>query len=377
MTVDVTLYTHRRFAAGATGIGRYVRELTAALARQRTSERLRVASAEPVFRFDADALPEIELPIDPTRVHSLWTMASRPHLDRWIGSTDLVHVLYPSTPVPTSAPMAWTIHDLMPMIHPEFPRRERWAFRRAIRQAIDGGHHLIANSEKTRSELLDHTTADPRSISVVHLGVSAAFGTLSAQERNDHRPTGPIDAMSGLADQPYAVVVGAVSDRKNLAVLIRALEQGGPEDLTIIAIGPPGAGFERIETLVSERRMTTRVRFSGWLEQDQVTKLVRGARMLLHPSHDEGFGMPPLEAMVAGVPTIVSDAGSLPEVCGDASLYAAPDDPEAWASAMRRLSEDEDLRTELIAAGVRWSAGFTWDRTASETVAIYRSLVAR
>ena len=94
---------------------------------------------------------------------------------------------------------------------------------------------------------------------------------------------------------------------------------------------------------------------------------------MLHPSADEGFGLTPLEAMACGVPTAVSNAGALPEVCGDAAILVDPHDPDAWAEAISRLLEDDDLRATLIARGCTRAEGFRWHRVASETIAVHRA----
>jgi glycosyltransferase involved in cell wall biosynthesis len=118
------------------------------------------------------------------------------------------------------------------------------------------------------------------------------------------------------------------------------------------------------------------VRFLGHVSEPDLRALVSGALALVHPSRDEGFGLTPLEAMAAGVPAVVSDAGALPEVVGDAAVVVAVDDVEGWARAIRRLRTDGLHREDLVRRGRQRAAAFTWAAAAERTLEVYRECLA-
>jgi glycosyltransferase involved in cell wall biosynthesis len=118
------------------------------------------------------------------------------------------------------------------------------------------------------------------------------------------------------------------------------------------------------------------VRLTGWIPRDQLYELFRGARGFIYPSTFEGFGMPVLEAMAAGVPVIAGNRSALPEVCGDAAEQIDPDSEEQLASALLRLATDEARRNELIARGLSRSKQFPWEKAVAKTQAVYDELLA-
>ena len=369
------LYGHRLGRATGTGISVYVRELVPAIAAEAAGGRFRYrigGSPEPAD----DPPPAVGLPLSrspgPRKLlHAAWTEVGRPKADRFLGRPDLLHVLYPSCPVPSRSPVVYTIHDLMPLTTPEwFDRRERRMFRRAIDDAVRRAVALIADSTSIADHLRDGIGVSPERIHVVPLGASGTFAV-------PHTP----DAVSavckqhGLVPGRYAVLIGAVSVRKNPGPVVAAMAACG--DLKLAMIGPPGAGAEQVVAEIRRRGLSDRVTMTGWLPREDLTALLSGSVALVHPSLDEGFGMTPLEAMAAGVPAVVSDAGALPETVGDAALVVAAGDPEAWARALELVVGDEALRARLIDRGLTRAAQFTWARTARETIAVYDRCLQR
>jgi glycosyltransferase involved in cell wall biosynthesis len=144
-----------------------------------------------------------------------------------------------------------------------------------------------------------------------------------------------------------------------------------PQPLALLAVGPPGDGYDQTRMTVSRMGLDDLVRFPGWLPDHDVRHLVAGALALVHPSRYEGFGLTPLEAMASGTPAVVSEAGSLPEVTGGAALTADADDPDAWAGRLEQLRDDEGIRSDLIARGGERAAEFTWQRAATATIAVH------
>ena len=368
----VALYGHRLQDPSGTGISRYARELIAALARSDPSP-FRYTMASSPERRGPDGLPAdlpYHHPPGPRRVlHASWSTLRRPRVDRFVGRPDLLHVLYPSTPVPTSAPTVSTIHDLIPLRHPEwFARYERWGFAHAVREAARRADALIAVSTVVAEEVTSLLEVSAERVHVVPLGVAPSFSVDPAPELVER-----VCGRHGVRPGGYFLVLGAVSTRKNLAPLLEAMANRRRTDaLPLLAVGPLGVGGQEVVDLVSRRHLGDRVRLTGWLPSAEVVALLHGARGLLHPSVEEGFGMTPLEAMTCGVPSAVSRGGSLPEVVGDASILVETCDPDRWGDAMTGLADDETLRSRLIVRGRTRAATFTWERTAGSTTEVYR-----
>lgn len=371
----VALYGHRLGRATGTGISVYVRELISAIAAEAAGGRFRFRIAGSPESAD-DPPPDVGLPLSrapgPRQLlHAAWSELGRPRADRFVGHPDLLHVLYPSCPVPSRAPVVYTVHDLMPLTTPEwFDRRERRMFHRALGDAARRATALIADSTSIADQLRDRMGVSPDRIHVVPLGASGAFA--------EPLPPGAVAAVCrrhGLAPGRYAVLVGAVSVRKNPGPVIAAM--AGRTDLKLVMIGPPGSGADLVASDIDRRGLSDRVILTGWLPREELTALLRGAVALVHPSLDEGFGMTPLEAMAAGVPAVVSDAGALPETVGESALVVPAGDPQEWARALERVVGDQDVRGRLVELGRARAAQFTWARTARETMAVYDRCLRR
>ena len=150
-------------------------------------------------------------------------------------------------------------------------------------------------------------------------------------------------------------------------------------DLVITGDTPRGMkGYSRDELFgLLPAEIHSRLHLVGYVSQESRNALVAGATALCYPSRFEGFGLPPLEAMAAGVPVVASDTPAVAEVTGGAALLAHPDDPRAWAQALRRLRDEPALAEQLRAAGKRRSADFTWARCALQTARLYRRVAQR
>jgi glycosyltransferase involved in cell wall biosynthesis len=242
------------------------------------------------------------------------------------------------------------IHDVAAIRHPEAYSRAYVSYQRLMLPAIARhARRVITVSEFSKRELVAVLGAAPERIAVVPEGVEERF-------RRDADPTGAIRRY-GL-EKPYALVVGTVSARKNLAALTsaaRALRERGAELVL--------AGSERAYLRAGE----VPIRRLGYVPDDELPGLYAGAQALAMPSVHEGFGLPCLEAMACGTPVVAAAAGALPETVGDAGLLVDGADPEAFATALLAAALDETTRSRLIEAGLRRAAEFSWDRTAELT----------
>ena len=192
------------------------------------------------------------------------------------------------------------------------------------------------------------------------LGVSARGRTRTLHNGADHILDAPADptvhARLGLARGGYALLFGSPKAYKNNAVVLAAFAGGDLAPLRLVVIGPDRAVLRRAGLDAPADAV-----FAGKIDDPALRALYEGAHCLLFPSRTEGFGLPPVEAMLCGCPVVAAPAGAMPEVCRDAVLYADVDDPASWTEAVRRLA-DEALRRNRIEAGAARAATFTWAR---------------
>ena len=260
------------------------------------------------------------------------------------------------------APSVVTVHDLGHLHFPgTHPRRQRaylhWSTRHSARHATQ----LIADSEVTRSDLIEHYHADPERINVVYPGFDPTpFAAAAEAPELDDLP------------ENYLLHVGTLQPRKGLSFLMEALAALGdhPARPALVCAGRRGWMNAPIMQQVEKLGLRSRVRFLDYVPPEQLPTLYSKARMLVLPSLYEGFGFTPLESMAAGTPVICSRAGSLPEVVGDAALTVPPADTTALAAAIRRMLAESDLRQKLVAAGLQRCHQFPWQRAAEQTLAV-------
>lgn len=245
-----------------------------------------------------------------------------------------------------------TFHDLFVLTGdystPEF--RERFAMQ--AREAAAGADLVIAVSAFTASQIEEYLRVPESRIRVIHHGVVG-------------RP------IPDLPREKIVLCVGAIQRRKNQAMLIRAF-RALPKEWTLVLAG--SQGYEAAEA-VAEAASSDRVRITGYLTDDQLGEWYARASIFAFPSLDEGFGMPVLEAMDAGIPVIAGNCSALPEVCGDAAELIDPRSENDLASALVRLATDEARRTELVARGLDRAKQFRWENAVAETIAAYRKLL--
>lgn len=369
----VVLVAHRYASHQQSGIPRYVAELCRGMAADPSCSRY--ALVTPPERGDtSDCGLTVEHLRGTRRVVQLgWHLVGHPMIERLVEPAALVHVLYPFAPVPTAAPRVVTVHDLLPLRFPDwFGRVNAAKFRRAADVMVRRATHVIADSALVAGQVRDTLGVDATRITVVPLGVAPAFRHRLPEPRRLE-----VCARYGVTPGRFFIAVGYVSLRKNLLTTLRALAAaGGHVRLPLLLAGPAGRGAGDVRREIDRLGLGDRVIVSGWLAEQDLAALVASATALLHPATHEGFGLPPLEAMAAGTPVVASTGGAVPEVVGHAGVLLDHDDVDAWADALVRLAGDADFATTLRTKGLVQSAPYTWERTATETVAVHRRVLA-
>jgi O-antigen biosynthesis alpha-1,3-mannosyltransferase len=178
-------------------------------------------------------------------------------------------------------------------------------------------------------------------------------------------PAGP--SLSGRAGR-LSALHGDDRAKKNLLRLLQAVELAGNRPGPLVIAGADGWGSDKIARHIQSLQRAGRLSYLGYVPDKARPALINGARSFVYPSLYEGFGLPVLEAMACGVPVLASNVSSLPEVVGDAGLLVDPCDVDAIAQGMVRLWEDPALRHDLSARGPERAGGFSWEKTASQTL---------
>lgn len=359
------------------GIGRFTRELVGALLAANTGDDYVLLGPRGAVWPNAVAgAPRTRcatLPLPARAMQLLWHRLHAPvPVDHWTGPVDLYHATDYTLP-PHRAPAAVTVHDLSFMRHPEFavPALARF-LNAAVPHAVREAALVLADSEHTRQDVIGLLGAPADKVRVVYGGVSPAF---RPQPREEVRRA---TAAYGLSPGGYILSVGRLEPRKNLVGLLHAyrrlLDRGATEGALLAIGGAEGWLFEPIYRAVRDLKLRDHVRFLGRVNDHDLPALLTGAVCFAYPSYYEGFGLPPLEAAACGTPVVASNASCLPEVLGDAALYAAPDDHAALAANLERVIRDEGLRERLEQRGLVRAQQFTWGAAAQQLSAAYHSV---
>jgi len=264
-----------------------------------------------------------------------------------------------------------TIYDLTFMLLPGFHTRETQSFSKAIRRYVERSDCIIAISEQTKRDIVEHLGIPADRIRVTLLAADERYRVI-----DDRGVIEPVLTKYGIASE-YILYAGTLEPRKNVPALVRAFhalkrERHIPHRLVLA--GKKGWLYDEIFAEVSTLGLDADVIFTGYVPDEDLPLLYNGASLFVYPSLYEGFGLPPLEAMACGCPVITSDISSLPEVVGDAGVMINPRSCDDLAGAIARVLEDSNLAGIMRAKGLARAATFSWDRCARETVAIYRDV---
>jgi alpha-1,3-rhamnosyl/mannosyltransferase len=245
-------------------------------------------------------------------------------------------------------------------------------FERNFSRSVAHAGQIITDSEFIKAEVEALLGIASQRVAAVPLGVSASF--FAARDR---QADSEVIARLGLGNRRYALCVATLEPRKGLNHALRAFlaarERNGdlPCDCLVI-VGAEGWKNNDLHTLIEPAVWSGRVVLPGYVAEADLLALYAQASLFLYPSAYEGFGLPPLEAMAMGVPTVVAPRASIPEVVGEWSLFAEPEDTDAFAEAILRGISDQAWRDAASCGGKTHAAQFTWERCVSSTIDVYR-----
>jgi glycosyltransferase involved in cell wall biosynthesis len=350
------------------GTGRYSRELTAALA----------ATAPPGWTVGsavarhADPTPAVIPGVEGPHVlplpHRALAAAWDGGVALWPGG-DAVHAPTPLAPPAArrGCGLVVTVHDTVPWTHPEgLTRRGIGWHRRVIGRAARRADAMVVPTTAVAHELPQYVRCQVP-VHVVGAGVSPAVMRL---------PEDAAEIVTRLGLPPrYVLALGTVEPRKGIDTLLAALAAPHAPELPVVLAGQPGWG--RIDPAVLARQSgldPSRVHVLGRISDPELAAVLHGAAVLAAPSRAEGFGLPVLEAMAAGVPVVHSDAPALVEVAGGAGVTVKRNDPDALAAALHAVLSDSTRAQDMVVAGRCRAQRFTWECTARRVWSIHVEL---
>ena len=343
-----------------TGIGHYALSLVQALARVSPADEWILFGVDGSARSSFPTKPNFQLVNQATlsgwrRV--AWEQFELPRLARKYG-VDVLHCPDFSRPLRCHAPVVNTLHDLSYYgSQAYFPPAKR-AYKRFLTNiAVHRSANLIAVSEFTRQEVLGRFGIPEEKITVIHHGV---------EQRVCQAPAMPAD--------PFILYVGTLEARKNIATLIRAfglLRANRSIPHRLVLIGQKGWGWAKIRRVLDDCPARDHVELPGYVSREKLLQLYAEAALFVYPSYYEGFGMPILEAMAAGLPVVSSQAPALREAGGDAAVYFDPGSVEDLEGAIRRLVDSPEMLGQMRQKGLDRAAQLTWDKCAKRHVEVY------
>ncbi|MNK85326.1 Capsular glucan synthase [compost metagenome] len=355
-----------------TGIGRYIQNLLTYLPRE---------GVEIVAWLNAQGMKDERLD-NPYLERRLCEVPVFHPLEHWeiakeaqSANLDLLHAPHYNAPVFYRGRLVVTIHDLIPLRCPGTMRLKAGEayFSWLVKHSVKRAERVITVSNYTRTDLLDFTGASESKVVPVLQGVDFKYARKVPSAGLDE-----LRQQHGLTGR-YLLYAGQQKRYKNVGLLIELLKHLRADenfrDVQLVLVGAKDKDAD-LQAAIARESLESAVVQPGYIrEEEQLIALYQGASVFTFPSRYEGFGLPPLEAMAAGVPVISSNRTSLPEVIGDAGLLVDPDDIHEWVRLTKTVLGDDATRTKLVVKGRDRVLDFSWQRTADATADVYHSIL--
>lgn len=354
-----------------TGVGTYVRHLVTALVGLPDAPEVVLPTASLRASGRAPAIPgttshHVRLPF--RALQRLWDRVPFPPAEWVVGPADVFHATNFVAPPLRRTPLVTTIHDLSHELFPDVVDERVTRYRKWVPDAIRRSRGLITHAESTADDIAAFYGLDRDRVVAIHLGVDPSWAAAAPADE------GWLDR-HGLPLR-YLLFVGSPTDRKNIDLLVRAHAAARAADDAVprlVLAGPPPRAGELAGALVCRDLVA-----AGYLEDADLRRLVAGATALAFPSRYEGFGMPVLEALATGIAVVASDLPVHREIAGGHAHLVDLGQPDLEERVERLRQALVTVATkqpspEVVAARRAWAAGFTWERTAAATLAVYEA----
>lgn len=274
---------------------------------------------------------------------------------------DLVHFLNFNHPVKYQGKFIVTIHDLTLLFYPETAKRtnfiKHWGFKYVFKSACQKAVKIIAVSESTKKDIIKNFNVEPSKIKVIY------------EAADDTRTSREILRLKAQDDKPIILYVGQYREHKNVKGLLEAYKLLKKEiNCQLVLVGNVPESYNYLIDRDADLRDTLR---PGFVSDEELAAWYKLAKIFVFPSLHEGFGLPGLEAMAAGLPVVASNTSSLPEIYGEAALYFDPSNPKEIADKIRLVISDKQISGQLIKQGKIQAKKYSWKKTAEETLKIY------
>ena len=354
------------------GIGRYMRCLVEAVLAQESEHDFLLILPPDAQEMISTAGRSAEKLCCSAKYYSLHEQVELPRILR-AHKIDLFHSPHFMLPLARPCAAVVTLHDMIYLACKEdLPSAAgrlyyRWMTAAAARMA----DRIITVSEFSKSDIVRRLGTDPDKIEVIYSGVSPLF-----QRIGDSGLLEEVRRKYGIS-RPFILYAGIYKPRKNHAGLLRAFQElrANGIDAELVIAGPMNGGEAALKRLAQDLEIADAVRLTGSVSDSELCGLYSAARLYACPSLYEGFGFTVLEAMACGTPVVCSRETSLPEVAGDAALYADARSPGQFAAALSEAFSDDNLRAEMVQKGNRNCQRFNWNKAAMHTLAVYERIV--
>lgn len=364
------LVDYRPALRARTGVGEYIRQITRAYTATQHDEVAVFTSSwkdrpPPTLGGELGATV-VDRRVPVAVLNYLWHRVEWPPIETLAGRADVVHAAHPLLIPARRAAQVVTIHDLFFLWNPEQTTAE-----------VRRDYAALAGAHARRAHAVVTSTEHGKQLIVEHLGVPGdrvyvCPPGIPTWERLGHAPHVPADG--------YILFVGTLEPRKNVGALLDAYElllRRRPASPSLVLAGRATTEAAPWVDRIARAPLAGRVRYLGYVHNEDRERVFAGARVLVMPSLDEGFGLPALEAMSAGIPLVASNRGSLPEVVGSGGILFDPTEPAALAGALEQLLADEDISASWGAAGLERARAFSWAGAAATLRLAYADAVKR
>lgn len=288
-------------------------------------------------------------------------------------NVELLHQPAFSAPIFYPGKKVVTIHDVISLFYSNIPFFSRQFYSKWMPFSYRFADHFITISEHSKKDIHQKLLIPDRKITVINLAADQVYAHKPDAEKIEH-----IKAKYHLR-RNYILNVGTINPRKNLEFLVRIFASTKKEHRLshqLVITGKKGWHYNALFQLVKDLGLEQEVVFTGYVDDDEKLALYHGADLFVFPSIYEGFGLPPLEAMMCGTPVISSNTSSLPEVMGNGGITLSPTDESAWVKAIVYVLTNPTIARQLTEKGKQQAKRFSWERCAKETLRVYHRVLS-